>query len=112
MKTFKMTDGNDCGAFTESVADVAIWTKEDVSIVWDDLSVAPERWINVMFTLKEGRYGDEIVDVAVENQLDIQFVHARDYWDDKYDMLDVDEFREAVKEVAVGQSDMVGMYNG
>ncbi len=112
MKKFIMTGGNDCGAFTKSVADVAIWTKEDSSIVWEDLTVAPERWINIMFSKIDGRYGDEIVDVAIENAHDIQFVYARDYWDDQYDIMDIDAFREQVAKVAVEQSDMVGMYNG
>ncbi len=112
MKKFIMTCGNDCGAFTKSVADVAIWTKEDMSIVWDDLTVAPERWINIMFTTKAGRYGDEIVDVAIENQMDIQYVKAIHHWDDQYDILDIDSFRAEVAKVAVEQSDMVGMYNG
>ncbi len=112
MKKFIMTCGNDCGAFTKSVADVAIWTKEDSSIVWEDLTVAPERWINIMFTTKAGRYGDEIVDVAIENQMDIQYVKAIHHWDDQYDILDIDSFRAEVAKVAVEQSDMVGMYNG
>ena len=100
MKSFKMDEGNDCGAFVASVADIVCWTQESSEIIFIGV---PDRWINLSVSYIKGVEGDpDWWEGTIENHLGIQIVKKKDF----------DLFRTSFQKMARYTADEVGMFNG